>query len=68
MNINKLKGKIVERGYNNLTFSEAIGMPIATYNRRIASDGVDFTIGEVETIVEKLSLSANEASEIFLPL
>lgn len=66
MNINKLKGKIVERGYNNLTFSEKCGIPIATYNRRIASGGIDFTIGEVESIVNALSLSTSEASEIFL--
>lgn len=64
-NVMKLKGKIVENGYNQESFAEAIGMSKATLIRRM-SDG-NFTIGEALKIIEVLNLTRNEAIEIFLP-
>lgn len=66
MNVLKLKGKIVENGFNNLSFAEAIGLPVSTFYRRLESDGVDFTIGEIQRIVKALKLTKYEAIEIFL--
>lgn len=66
VNILKLKGKIVENGFNNLSFAEKIGLPISTFYRRLENDGVDFTIGEIQRIVKVLKLSKYEAIEIFL--
>ncbi len=66
MNILKLKGKIVENGLNNMLFAEKIGLPIATFYRRLENDGVDFSIGEIQKIVEVLHLTNEEAIEIFL--
>lgn len=64
-NVMKLKGKIVENGYNQESFAEAIGMSKATLIRRLA-DG-NFTIGEASRIIDVLHLTKNEATEIFLP-
>ena len=66
MNILKLKGKIVENGLNNTTFAEKINLPTATFYRRLECEGRDFTIGEVERMVDVLNLSKGEAIEIFL--
>lgn len=66
MNILKLKGKIVEKGMTNTNFAEKIGLPYTTFYRRLENNGKDFTIGEVERIVNALGLTQNEAIEIFL--
>ena len=65
MNILKLKGKIVENGLNNTTFAKKINLPTATFYRRLEREGRDFTIGEVERMVDVLNLSKGEAIEIF---
>ena len=63
--INKLRGKIVERGLNVPEVAKSMGMDKATLYRRFA-DGDTFTIGEVRKITEILSLSHEETVEIFL--
>lgn len=66
MNVDKLKGKIVERGYSISTFCDAIDMPRVTLYRRLNQGGDDFTIGEVKKIVKGLNLDCREAMDIFL--
>ena len=66
MNILKLKGKIVEKDLNNASFAEKIGLTTATFYRRLENNGKDFTIGEVERMVQALEITPNEAIEIFL--
>lgn len=65
MNINKLKGKIVERGMNVETLASLIGIDRSTFYRRLNNRGETFTVKEVNLIREHLKLSKEEAMEIF---
>lgn len=65
VNVNKLKGKIVECGMNVAEFALKIGMDRATLYRRLSSEGKDFTIEEADCIVKELRLSSSEANAIF---
>lgn len=65
MNINKLKGKIVERGMNIETLASLIGIDRSTFYRRLNNRGETFTVKEVNLIREHLKLSKEEAMEIF---
>lgn len=67
VNILKLKGKIVEKGFTLSSFAQAIGMPYTTFFRRMEGDGLDFTIGEISAMSKTLELSGSESKEIFLP-
>lgn len=65
VNIDKLKGKMVEKRLTVETLSEKMGMHQTTLYRRINGNGLDFTIGEVNKIVASLDLTNEEATEIF---
>lgn len=65
MNINKLKGKIVENGLNVETLAKLINMNRSSLYRKL-NDGDRFTIGEAVRIKEALGLADAEACEIFL--
>lgn len=67
VNILKLKGKIVEKGFTLSSFAHTIGMPYTTFFRRMEGDGLDFTIGEIFAMSKALGLSCSESKEIFLP-
>lgn len=65
VNVNKLKGKIVE---NQLTLGELairIGIDRSTLYRKIANHGEDFSIKEADLISRELKLTEHEAMEIF---
>lgn len=64
VNINLLRGKIVERGTNVSDVAEKMGIDKTTLYRRIA-DGDAFTIGEAQKITDILNLSHDEAVAIF---
>ena len=64
VNVNKLKGKLVELGMNVETLASRIGMDRATLYRRMA-DGDNFTIGEAAAISRELELTAEEVHAIF---
>jgi putative cro-like protein len=65
VNVNKLKGKIVERGTNVTELALKIGMDRTTLYRRFSSGGEDFTIKEADLIARELNLTCSDASEIF---
>lgn len=65
MNINKLKGKIVEKGMNITGLASEIGINRATLYRKINNDGDTLTIKEANIIVSVLNLTEKEATEIF---
>ena len=65
VNINKLKGKIVEKRYSVKTLANTIGLNKSTLYRKLSEEGVSITIKEADAIVRALSLSAEEANEIF---
>lgn len=64
VNVNKLKGKFVEKGYSTAQISEGTGINLATLYRRLNNEE-EFTIGEADTIVNFLNLNAEEATSIF---
>lgn len=65
MNVNKLKGKIVENGMNVEKLAEAIGTERSALYRKL-NDADRITIGEAVKIKAALSLTDAEAYEIFL--
>lgn len=65
VNINKLKGKIVECGLNIPELAANIGIDKATFYRKINLDGETFTIKEADMIANQLKLSAEEVNAIF---
>lgn len=65
MNINKLKGKIVENGINVEKLASLIGIDRSTFYRKLNNQGETFTVREVNLICKHLKLSKDEAMEIF---
>lgn len=65
VNINKLKGKIVENGYNISVFAKMLNIDKATFYRKLAQDGETFSVKEAGLICEKLKLKSDEAVSIF---
>lgn len=65
MNINKLKGKIVENGMNVETLASIIGVDRSSLYRKL-NNGEKLTIGEAIKIKGALELTDSEACEIFL--
>lgn len=65
VNVNKLKGKIVERGLNVEKLADIIGLNRSTVYRKLNENGETFTVGEANLICKVLELSSAEATEIF---
>lgn len=65
VNVNKLKGKIVECGINVSILAEKIGIDKATLYRKISENGDPITIREADKISEALNLSKDEVNDIF---
>lgn len=65
MNINKLKGKIVEKGMNIEALATTIGINRASLYRKL-NDAEKITIGEAVKMKDALGMSDDEANEIFL--
>jgi hypothetical protein len=64
VNVNKLKGTFVEKGYSTAQVADGANIVLATLYRRMRNPD-EFTIGEASAIANFLSLSANEATAIF---
>lgn len=65
VNVNKLKGKIVENELTAEKLAELIGIDRATLYRKLSSNGESFTIREADSICKELGLTAQEANDIF---
>lgn len=65
MNLNKLKGKIVEKGMNVEILGAMIGIERTTLYRKL-NNFERITIGEANRIKTALELSDEDAIEIFL--
>lgn len=68
VNVNKLKGKAVEKGISLKDLADAAGITISTFYRRMAEGGETFTIKEVRLIAQRLGLDEAETNEIFFGL
>lgn len=64
-NVNKLKGKIAEKGYTFKKLSEELGLSELTLRRKINDDNYDFYLGETTNIAKILELSGEEYINIF---
>lgn len=65
VNVNKLKGKMVECQVNVAELAQKIGIDRATLYRKINTDGKNFTIEEADIIAKELDLSYEEVNSIF---
>lgn len=65
VNIDMLRGKIVEKRMSVEEIAKAVGVDKSTLYRRLNDGGASFTIGEADRIVSVLCLTADEASAIF---
>ena len=64
--MNLLRGKLKERCMTQQELAKKIGIDSSTISRKLASDGMKFTVGEVHVIADVLQLSASECKDIFL--
>lgn len=65
VNINKLKGKIVENELTIEELAELIGVNRSTLYRKMNNDGETITIKEANLICKVLNLDSEEATAIF---
>lgn len=65
MNVNKLKGRIVENGTTVEEMAKSMGTAPSTIYRKLQANGESFTIKEADDIVKFLRLSAEDATAIF---
>ena len=65
MNVNKLRGKIVENGMSVEGLARAIGIDRASMYRKL-NNAEKITIGEAVKIKNALSMDGQTAYEIFL--
>ena len=63
LNANKLKGKLVEKGFTIAEIAQELGINPSTFYRKVKKNS--FEIGEADRIVKALSLSEKEAIDIF---
>lgn len=65
MNVQMLKGKLVEKGINIETLAHELGIDRATLYRKLSDNGNGLTIGEANKAVAYLGLTIDEANKIF---
>lgn len=65
IDINRLKGKTVERGLTGTKVAAALGIDQSTYYRKLGEGGGSFTIYQAQKIADLLSLTPIECNEIF---
>lgn len=65
-NMQLLRAKIVERRLTQEKVARSIGIDESTFSRKMKTDGMAFSIGEMHRIAEVLQLSAEDAQNIFL--
>lgn len=65
VNINKLKGKLVEKGFSVVQLAERMGINKATMYRKLENGGLGLSVKDANLIVEILGLTLQEAMEIF---
>ena len=66
VDIARLRGKISECGMTQEKLAHAMSIDKSTLSRKMKSEALDFSVGEMHQIAEILGLSKEEAGEIFL--
>lgn len=65
ININKLRGKIVENGLSIGELAKIMGIDRATLYRKLSNNGESLLVREANAMVDVLHLSAEDAISIF---
>ena len=65
VNVNKLKGKIVENGMTVSTLAVKIGVDRATIFRKLSNQGEPMLVKDANAIVSALHLTSEDALAIF---
>ena len=65
VNVNKLKGRIVEQGFSVSRLARHISLDRGTFYRKMAANGDGFTVREVVEIAKALQLNKDEVNAIF---
>ena len=65
VNINKLRGKIIENGLSVKDLADNLEMDRSTLYRKMNSEGDTLTISDAEKISKILNLSLEEVNSIF---
>lgn len=65
VNINKLRGKIIENGLSVKDLADNLEMDRSTLYRKMNSEGDTMTIRDAEKISKILNLSLEEVNSIF---
>lgn len=65
VNVNKLKGKVVECGISISELAVKIGIDKATLYRKLAENGETFSIREADLISKSLGMTLSEVNAIF---
>ena len=66
VDVAKLRGKIIERGMTQEKLAHEIKMDKSTFSRKMRSEALEFSVGDMHKIAYILNLSKKEAGEIFL--
>ena len=66
VDVARLRGKIVERGTTQQSLANALNMDKTTFSRKMTGDALGFSIEDMHGMARELSLTADEAKEIFL--
>lgn len=65
MNVQMLKGKIVEACTTQEAIADTIGMNRSTFYRKMKNMGNTFTVEQMKKMVDAIPLSTEEAINIF---
>lgn len=65
-NMDVLRGKMAEKKINASEMAQKIGVDTSTFYRKLKSDGMSFTVGQMHKIADVLGLTHDEAASIFL--
>ena len=66
VDVAKLRGRIVERGFTQEKLAGMMGMDKSTFSRKLQSEALNFSVGEMHQLVKFLKLSKRDAEDIFL--
>lgn len=65
VNINKLRGRMVEQKVNADKMAELLGINRSTFYRKLENNGDLFTIKEVQIMSKALKLNLDDVNDIF---
>lgn len=65
VNIQRLRGKIIEKENTQESVADAMGMNRTTFYRKMKNGGNGFTIGDIHNMIMCIPLTKEEAIDIF---